>query len=77
MNVTLQMNFDLHLSWGHESVVSLPSTLAGPNYARPLNIFQVLCSSNLCIRGQGVGGHVHGTQLKFLEILEFSPRTDG
>ena len=51
MDVTLQMNFDLHLSWGHESVVSLPSTLAGPNYARPLNIFQVLCSSNLCIRG--------------------------
>ena len=26
---------------------------------------------------QGVGGHVHWIQLKFLAILEFSPRTDG
>ena len=74
MNVTLQMNFDLHLSWGHESVVSLPSTLAGPNYARPLNIFQVLCSSNLCIRG---GWLCLLNTAQVLGNFRIFPRTDG
>ena len=76
MNVTLQMNFDLHLSWGQESVVSVSALHLSRTKLCQASKY---LSSALFLQFvyQGVGGHVHWIQLKFLAILEFSPRTDG